>query len=97
MFLGYVFLGERLRFWQRVSVAIAGAGVVYLVLSYGELPWIALVLLTTFGVYGLLRKITPVGSLVGLNFESAVLCPVSLVYLLVFDGARDAGRLASPE
>ena len=54
--LGYLFLRERLRPWQRASTLLAAAGVAYLTIRSGEVPVIALVLAFSFGFYGLLRK-----------------------------------------
>jgi len=88
--LGFVFLGERLTRWQSASVLLAGAGVAYLTLSYGRFPWIALVLAGSFGVYGLLRKTAPVGSLVGLTVETSLLCPLALGYLVWLRARGDA-------
>jgi chloramphenicol-sensitive protein RarD len=80
--LGVLFLRERLRPWQWVSVGIAAGGVTYLTVSYGELPWIALALATTFGFYGLLRKIAPLDALEGLALETAFLFLPALAYLI---------------
>lgn len=79
--LGVAFLGESLSRRQRAAVALAGAGVAVLVLRAGTFPWISLVLATSFGLYGLLRKraaIDPVGGLLG---ETALLAPAALAYL----------------
>jgi chloramphenicol-sensitive protein RarD len=54
--LGFLFLGERLRRLQLVSVGLAALGVGYLTASYGRVPGVALVLASSFGSYGLLRK-----------------------------------------
>ncbi len=83
--LGMVFLKERLRPPQIVAVILAAAGVLYLTVYYGEFPWIALVLAVSFGFYGLIRKIVPVGSLVGLTVETLLLSIPALVYLFYLD------------
>lgn len=80
--LGFVFLRERLRPLQLISVAAAILGVVVLTLHHGALPWMALVLAITFGLYGLLRKVVPVDSLTGLFVETILLFPVACGYLL---------------
>jgi chloramphenicol-sensitive protein RarD len=80
--LGVLFLRERLRLWQGVAVGLAAASVLYLTLGVGGLPWIALVLASTFGFYGLLRKTAPLGSLEGLTVETALLSLPALAYLL---------------
>jgi chloramphenicol-sensitive protein RarD len=80
--LGLIFLRERLRKPQIVSVLLAASGVLYLTLSFGELPWIALTLALSFGFYGLIRKVAPVGALVGLAVETMLLSPPAVIYLV---------------
>lgn len=92
--LGMIFLRERLRPWQAAAVLIALAGVVYLTVDYGRLPWIALTLAGTFGVYGLLRKTAGLGSIEGLTLEMAVLFLPSLAYLLIL-GGQGAGAFGA--
>ncbi|HQL38516.1 MAG TPA: EamA family transporter RarD [Anaerolineaceae bacterium] len=81
--LGVIFLRERLRTFQWVAIAMVTAGVVYLTITFGQLPWISLVLAVTFGFYGLLKKIAPLGALHGITLETAVLTIPSLAYLLI--------------
>jgi chloramphenicol-sensitive protein RarD len=66
--------------------------VVYLAFAHGGLPWIALTLASTFGIYGLLRKTASLGSLEGLTLETLVLALPSLAYVL-FLGAQGQGAL----
>lgn len=79
--LGFLFLGERLRAVQWAAVALAAAGVANQVLAVGELPWIALVLAGTFGLYGLLRKTIAVAALPGFFVEVSLLAPLAFVYM----------------
>ncbi|MBN2044193.1 MAG: EamA family transporter RarD [Anaerolineales bacterium] len=88
--LGVVFLKERLRTWQWVPVGMAGAGVIYLTVLYGALPWIALTLAFTFGTYGLLKKITPLGPVQGMALETGILFLPALAWL-VFTQMRGDG------
>lgn len=83
--LGVVFLRERLRIVQWVPVALAAAGVIYLTVTYGRPPWIALSLAVSFGLYGLVKKLSPLGSLYGLTLETAIVFPIALVYLTFVD------------
>ena len=46
--LGMEFLGERLNRWQSIAMLIASAGIVFQVISYGSIPWIALSLAFSF-------------------------------------------------
>ena len=80
--LGVVILRERLRPWQWVPIGLAAVGVLYLTLIYGSLPWIALTLASTFGIYGLVKKTAPLGSLYGLTLETGILFVPALLYLL---------------
>ena len=77
--LGFLFLGERLRKLQIVAVFIALIGVVFLTISQGSLPWIAMSLAATFSLYGLMRKILGVGSVEGLAIEMTFALPVAVV------------------
>jgi chloramphenicol-sensitive protein RarD len=83
--LGVLFLREKLRPAQWIPVGIAAIGVIYLTLIYGRLPWIALTLAFSFGFYGLVKKLAPLGSLYGLTLETGIVFPVALVYLLVVE------------
>lgn len=81
--LGVIFLRERLRSAQWVPIGLAAAGVIYLTITYGRLPWIALSLAFSFGLYGLAKKLAPLGSLYGLTLETAIVFPFALVYLVL--------------
>jgi chloramphenicol-sensitive protein RarD len=63
-------------------VALAAAGVAYLTLMAGGLPWIALALAFSFAIYGLIRKVVKVDSLPGLATETLLLVPFAAAYLL---------------
>jgi chloramphenicol-sensitive protein RarD len=78
--LAVVFLHERLSRRQVIAIALAGVGVVSLVIRLGTFPWIALSLAITFGLYGLIRKRVPVDAAAGLLAEVAVLAPLALGY-----------------
>lgn len=90
--LGIVFLRERLRRMQTVSLALAAVAVLYLTVYYGEFPWIALSLAFAFGLYGLIRKVAPVGSLTGLFIEMLFLSGPALAYIL-FLNSKGIGAL----
>jgi chloramphenicol-sensitive protein RarD len=79
--LGFLLLRERLRPVQWFAVSLAAAGVAWLTWQTGQLPWVALSLAGSFGLYGLLRKTAALGALEGLALETLLLFPVALVYL----------------
>ncbi len=105
--LGVVVLHERLRPAQWVAVGIGLVAVVVLTLDYGRLPWIALTLSASFGLYGLVKNRVGrgVGALHSLSVETAVLAPAALAVLvwlevtgrgsLVSEGTGHAAMLAS--
>lgn len=78
--LGIVFLGERLRPLQIVSVVLAGAGVGVLIYRTGSLPWVALVLPLFFGLYGLFRRRVTVHTFAALFVETLLLSPFAIAY-----------------
>jgi chloramphenicol-sensitive protein RarD len=77
--LGFAVLGERLSRTQWCAVALAGAGVVVLGVGALSTLWISISLAVSFGVYGLIRKMTPAGPMVGLTAETLVLLPFALL------------------
>lgn len=79
--LGFSVLGERPRSAQWAAVGLAAAGVAWLTAQTGGVPWIALVLAGSFGVYGLLRKVATLGALEGLSLETMLLAPAALALL----------------
>ncbi len=83
--LGVIFFRERLRPWQWAAIALATGGVVYLTMAHGKLPWIALTLAVTFGLYGLVKKTAPLGSLQGLTLETGILLVPALAFLSYVD------------
>jgi len=88
--LGMVFLGERFRRLQKLALLLAALGVLYLTISFGKPPWIALGLATSFGFYGLLRKIAKWDSLIGLALETLIIMPVVLAVLVVLEVRGEA-------
>jgi chloramphenicol-sensitive protein RarD len=81
VFLGYCFLGERLKPLQRLAVAIAACGVLISLVGYGEVPWLALMMAGLFGLYGLIRKQVDIDSVTGLAMEALLLTPIAAIWL----------------
>lgn len=80
--MGVLILKERLTTPQKVAVGIAAVGVLWLAVQAGHPPWIALVLAFSFGMYGLIRKLTPVSAVQGLAVESGLVFLPALGWLL---------------
>jgi chloramphenicol-sensitive protein RarD len=70
-----------LRPTQYVSVSLAVLAVLAMTVLGESLPWIALTLAISFGFYGLIRKTTPIDSVVGLTIETLFLLPIGLLIL----------------
>lgn len=83
VFLGVVFLHEKLRKIQWLAVGIAAAGVITTTVLFGQFPWISLFLAVTWGLYGLLRKKSPLDSAEGLLLETASLFIPAIIYLII--------------
>jgi chloramphenicol-sensitive protein RarD len=94
--LGFLILRERLTLLQVVAVLIAAAGVFYFGYHLWKVPWIALGIAASFGLYGLLRKMVPVEALPGLAVETAVMAPVALTLIAVLAAHGSAHFVDSP-
>lgn len=81
VFLGMIFLSERLRPMQWLALSFAALGVLYQLIEYGSLPWVGLVLAFSFGFYGLLRKQLVVEAVPGLFVETLIVLPIALSIL----------------
>jgi chloramphenicol-sensitive protein RarD len=79
--LGVALFHERLRPFQWIAVGLAAAGVLYLTLTLGGFPWLAILLAATFGSYGAVKKTAPLGSLFGLTIETGLLVIPATAYL----------------
>jgi len=90
--LGLLFYRERLTPLQWVAVAIAFIGVMLLTVLSGSLPWISLSLALTFGIYGLLKKKSPLQALESLGAETLASAPIS-VFLIIFSFSGAASFL----
>ena len=83
--LGTIVLRERLRALQWVAIGVSIVAVVMLTVGLGEFPWIAIVLASTFGFYGLAKHRVGdrVDAISGLAFETTVLTPFAVVVLVL--------------
>jgi len=81
IFLALVFLKERMNLWQIIAACLALAGVLIVTVHYGRVPWIALILAVTFGIYGLIKKRIHLDVSIGLALEMAVLFPLAVGFI----------------
>jgi chloramphenicol-sensitive protein RarD len=89
--LGVLVLGERLRPMQWAAVGIGAIAVIVIAVDYGRPPWIALVLATSFGLYGFMKKQAGVGAVESMAVETSAMFLPALIALSVI-GAQ--GHLA---
>lgn len=81
--LGVIFFKETLDRVKKAAVALCFCAVVFEVIQFGSLPWIALILAISFGFYGLIRKKIAVDSFTGMAIETAFMLPIALIYLVL--------------
>lgn len=87
--LGVAFLGERLRMAQWTAVGVAAVGVGVMAVLGGGVPWVALMMATSFAIYGLVKKKAPLSSLTGLLFETVILVFPALAYVAIVEARGD--------
>lgn len=94
--IGVIVLKEKLRPLQWAAVGIGFIAVGVLTVSYGKLPWIALTLAFSFGLYGFVKKrVGPkVDAVTSLSVETIVLAPLAAVTMVVL-GVTGTATLAS--
>ncbi len=82
VFLGWFFLKEKINNAQLLALISATAGILWLAIPAGQIPWVALILAASFGFYALIRKLAPMEALAGLALETIILSPFALLYLI---------------
>lgn len=82
VFLGATILKEKLRPAQMVAIGLSALAVLVMTLEAGSLPFAALGLTVSWGLYALLRKTVPVGPNQGFLLEVMILVPPALIYLI---------------
>ena len=80
--LGYFILNESLNVRKIISVSLMFFACLILFTSLDSFPYLALLIGTTWGIYGLLRKQIEVSPAEGLLYESGLISLFALPYLL---------------
>ena len=83
--IGIVVWKERLSVAQWIAVIVAALGLLVSAVVYGQVPFIALGLAFSFGLYGAVRKFSSVdmSALSGLTIETVLVTPVAVLQLVV--------------
>ena len=80
--LGFFLFKEKLAFRQWLAIAVAALGILIAIVAYGEVPVFAIVIGTSFAVYGAIKKNVKCNGLISTFVEAAFLTPFALAYIL---------------
>jgi chloramphenicol-sensitive protein RarD len=85
IFLGAVFLKERLNRVQWTAIAFVALAVCLLTWDYGHPPYISLGMTFSWGIYGFLKKSLPIGPNQGFFLEILLLAPIAIAYIIYLE------------
>jgi chloramphenicol-sensitive protein RarD len=93
--LGVAVLREQLRVRQRAALALGALAVVVLTFAYGRIPWVALSLAFSFGLYGFCKKQAGLDGIRSLAGETLMMIPlgIGLLTFFAFRGGLDIVRV----
>ncbi|MGG0509450.1 EamA family transporter RarD [Priestia megaterium] len=83
MILGVLILKDKINTGARLSIALAFLGVLSITYDYGQIPWVAISLAVTSGIYGLVKKYIHTDAVVGMCVETMMTIPFALLYLVI--------------
>ncbi|MBN2794927.1 MAG: EamA family transporter RarD [Clostridia bacterium] len=86
---GSLYFHEKLDRYQKIGIRLACLGVLIKTLSYGQVPYIALILAISFAIYGLLKKKSTYSSLMGLGYETLLVSIPAIIYLVFQEGQHE--------
>lgn len=97
--IGAIFFKERLSRVQWASVALAFAGVMFSVICYGEVPYLAIIIGLSFALYGALKKGIKADSETSICMETMAVLPIALVFIAYaqFSGFTTFSSLTTAE
>ena len=87
---GVVLFRESLSSTQISAVMLAAAAVLILTYGLGQVPWIALSVSVSFGIYGVIKKSLSIPAIVTVTLEVLLLSPIALM-ILYLHHASDSG------
>ncbi len=88
LLLSVVVFKESITPVQWIAAAIATVGVAWIGVRFGELPWISLSVMTTFAIYGVIRKAAQITPLIGVLWELLLILPFLLFYIVWIGGGQ---------
>lgn len=81
--LGTIVFREKLTKLQWLSVAVTFTGLLITIVRYRQIPWMALIIGGSFAIYGAIKKGVHVEPGVSLFYETLVLAPLALIFIVV--------------
>lgn len=78
----HLFLKESLSKWKWIAIILAGIGVLWLAILSGQIPYLGIIIALTWGIYGVIRKLAPLPSLLGFSIETLLLFPLAMLFLI---------------
>ncbi len=94
--VGVIILREPLGPYRIGAIVLAALGVLNQVLTVGEVPWLSLLLATSFTAYGYLRKVAAVDGRIGLFWETVFILPIAVIGLTVINAGGNGHFHESP-
>jgi len=82
VFLGYIFLNEKLNKKRIISLSLVIIAIIYLLFNFSSIPWIGLAVAFLWSTYNLLRKKINIETDIGLLIESLFILPIAILFLL---------------
>lgn len=97
--IGAIFFKEKLSRVQWASVALAFAGVMFSVIRYGEVPYLAIIIGLSFALYGALKKGIKADSEMSICMETMAVLPIAIVFIAYaqFSGFTTFSSLTTAE
>ncbi|CAN5432160.1 EamA family transporter RarD [soil metagenome] len=83
--VGVLLFRETLNKAQMAALLIALVAVAVLAVQLGSVPWVALGLAVSFGLYGAVKKLVPTDPRVSVGVEAGLAAPLALVYVVVIE------------
>lgn len=91
--LGVLIYKEKLLSGQKIAILIAAIGVVLMIISFGEIPYISLALAVTFALYGVMKKQVQLEALHSVALETLFVLPFAIAFLIYLNRQGTAAFL----
>lgn len=93
--LGVVVFHEHLSRGKMLSLILAGIGIANMIWNFGQVPWVAVILATTFAVYGAVKKTLHMDPMVSILLETLLVMPLALAYIFYLTAVGQSNFLTA--